>query len=83
MDKFIFPEKFIVLDYEANCDVPIILGRPFSKTRRTLAEVHKGTIILRMNDQPIELNVNDTLKCLATAEECSPIYKLTKKKSNK
>ena len=51
VDKFIFPKNFIVLDYGANCDVPIILGRPFSKTRRTLADVHKRTIILRMNDQ--------------------------------
>ncbi|XP_062114199.1 uncharacterized protein LOC133825248 [Humulus lupulus] len=29
VDKFIFPADFIILDYEADRDVPIILGRPF------------------------------------------------------
>ena len=29
VDKFIFPADFIILDYEADHDVPIILGRPF------------------------------------------------------
>ena len=32
MNKFIFPEDFIVLDYEADKEVPIILGRPFLTT---------------------------------------------------
>ncbi|XP_023522833.1 uncharacterized protein LOC111786855 [Cucurbita pepo subsp. pepo] len=32
MDKFIFSSDFIILDYEANHDVPIILERPFLKT---------------------------------------------------
>ena len=29
VDKFIFPADFIILDYEADHDVSIILGRPF------------------------------------------------------
>lgn len=29
VDRFIFPANFIILDYESNKDVPIILGRPF------------------------------------------------------
>ena len=47
-----------------------------------MVDVHKGTIILRMNDQQIKFNVNDTLKCPAKAEECSAIYKLTKNPTN-
>ena len=39
VDKFIFPADFIVLDYEADKDVPIILGRPFLATGRTLTDV--------------------------------------------
>ncbi|XP_062080747.1 uncharacterized protein LOC133785536 [Humulus lupulus] len=35
VDKFIFPADFIILDYEADRDVPIILGRPFLATGRT------------------------------------------------
>ncbi|XP_062103910.1 uncharacterized protein LOC133815032 [Humulus lupulus] len=41
-DKFIFPTDFIILDYKMDRDVPIILGRPFLATRRTLIDVKKG-----------------------------------------
>jgi len=65
------------LDYEADHDVPIILGKPFLKTERTLADVHKGTIMLRMNDQQIEFHMIDNMKYPVVVEECSVIYKLT------
>ncbi|KAM6547415.1 hypothetical protein CsatB_019091 [Cannabis sativa] len=39
VDKFIFLGDFIILDYEADKDVPIILGRPFLTTGRTLIDV--------------------------------------------
>ncbi|XP_060964044.1 uncharacterized protein LOC115699948 [Cannabis sativa] len=39
VDKFIFLGDFIILDYEADRDVPIILGRPFLTTGRTLIDV--------------------------------------------
>ncbi|XP_022970250.1 uncharacterized protein LOC111469262 [Cucurbita maxima] len=62
VDKFIFPIDFIILDYEADDDVPIILWRPFLKTGRTLVDVYKGTITLRMGDQKIEFNINNSMK---------------------
>ncbi|XP_022931555.1 uncharacterized protein LOC111437701 [Cucurbita moschata] len=77
VDKFIFLADFIILDYELDHDVPIILGRSFLKTRRILVDVHKGTIMLRMNDQQIEFHMNDNMKYPAVVEECSTIYKLT------
>ncbi|XP_062086208.1 uncharacterized protein LOC133792320 [Humulus lupulus] len=42
VDKFIFPAAFIVLDYEADREVPIILGRHFLAIGRTLIDVQKG-----------------------------------------
>ena len=39
VNKFIFPTDFIVLDFEADKEVSIILGRPFLATRRTLIDV--------------------------------------------
>ncbi|KAL5548145.1 hypothetical protein UlMin_003376 [Ulmus minor] len=36
VDKFIFPADFIVLDMEEDREVPLILGRPFLATGRTL-----------------------------------------------
>ncbi len=39
VDKFIFPADFIVLDFEADKKVSIILGRTFLATGRTLINV--------------------------------------------
>nr|CAN69639.1 hypothetical protein VITISV_040272 [Vitis vinifera] len=40
VDKFIFSVDFIVLEMEEDRDVPLILGRPFLATGRTLIDVH-------------------------------------------
>ncbi|CAN6723272.1 unnamed protein product [Malus baccata var. baccata] len=39
VDKFYLPADFIVLDMEEDKEVPLILGRPFMATVRTLIEV--------------------------------------------
>ena len=39
VDKFIFPADFIVLDIEEDKEIPIILGRPFLATGRTMIDV--------------------------------------------
>ena len=41
VDKFIFPADFIMLDMEEDQEIPIILGRPFLVTGRTLIDVQK------------------------------------------
>ncbi|XP_038880525.1 uncharacterized protein LOC120072188 [Benincasa hispida] len=50
-NKFILPANFIILDYEADKDVPIILGRPFLSTGRVQINVHKGEIRMSVNTQ--------------------------------
>lgn len=40
VDRFILSADFIILDYEANKDIPIILGHPFLSMRHTLINVH-------------------------------------------
>ncbi|KAH9752099.1 hypothetical protein KPL71_014560 [Citrus sinensis] len=47
VDKFIFPVDFIVLDFEADKEVPIILGRPFLAIGKTLIDVQKGELTMR------------------------------------
>ncbi|XP_038890435.1 uncharacterized protein LOC120079995 [Benincasa hispida] len=49
VDNFIFPADFIILDYEADRDVPIILGRPFLATGKVLIDVHKGELTMRVD----------------------------------
>ena len=45
VDRFIFPVDFIVLDFEADHEVPILLGRPFMATGRALIDVENGELI--------------------------------------
>ncbi|XP_062107229.1 uncharacterized protein LOC133818388 [Humulus lupulus] len=45
VDKFNFSPEFIILDYEADRDVHIILGRPFLAIGRTLIDYKKGSLL--------------------------------------
>ena len=71
VDKFIFPADFIVLDYEADREVPIILGRPFLATSRTLIDVQKGELTMRVQDEQVTFNVFKAMKFPDYVEECS------------
>ncbi|KAL5549738.1 hypothetical protein UlMin_004969 [Ulmus minor] len=62
VDKFIFPADFIVLDMEEDREVPLILGRPFLATGRTLIDVHQGKLILRVQDEQVTFNVFEAMK---------------------
>ncbi|GJQ92601.1 putative nucleotidyltransferase, ribonuclease H [Tanacetum coccineum] len=41
--KFHFPADFVVVDYDVDPRVPLILGRPFLRTARALIDVHDVT----------------------------------------
>nr|GFA21911.1 reverse transcriptase domain-containing protein [Tanacetum cinerariifolium] len=49
--KFTFPADFVVVDYESDPRVPLILGRPFLRTARALIDVHGEEMILRDGDE--------------------------------
>nr|GEX72283.1 reverse transcriptase domain-containing protein [Tanacetum cinerariifolium] len=55
--KFTFAADFVVVDYESNPRVPIILGRPFLRTTRSLIDVHGEEMILRDGDERLTLNM--------------------------
>nr|GEV62728.1 reverse transcriptase domain-containing protein [Tanacetum cinerariifolium] len=55
--KFTFPADFVIVDYESNPRVPLILGRPFLRTARTLIDVHGEKMILRDGDERLTLNM--------------------------
>ncbi|KAI3759834.1 hypothetical protein L6452_07929 [Arctium lappa] len=76
VDKFIFPADFLVLDYEADKNVPIILGRSFLATDRTLIDVQKGELTMRVNDQQVTFNVFKSLKFNGEVEDCSALINL-------
>ncbi|GKA73835.1 reverse transcriptase domain-containing protein [Tanacetum coccineum] len=49
--KFTFPADFVVVDYEVNYRVPLILGGPFLRTARALIDVHGEELILRDGEE--------------------------------
>ncbi|GJY02227.1 reverse transcriptase domain-containing protein [Tanacetum coccineum] len=54
--KFIFPADFVIVDYESDPRVPLILGKPFLRTARALIDVHEEEMILRDGDERLILN---------------------------
>ncbi|XP_075086214.1 uncharacterized protein LOC142168936 [Nicotiana tabacum] len=60
--KFILPADFVVLDYEADEEVPIILGGPFLGTAGAIIDVREGKLKMRVGDKEIIFNVYKALK---------------------
>ncbi|GKE94310.1 reverse transcriptase domain-containing protein, partial [Tanacetum coccineum] len=59
---FHFPADFVVVDFEPDPRVPLILGRCFLKTSRALIDVHKGELTLRIGSEAITYNLDQTLR---------------------
>nr|GFC54466.1 reverse transcriptase domain-containing protein [Tanacetum cinerariifolium] len=55
--KFTFQADFVVVDYESDPRVPLILGRPFLRTARALIDVHGEEMILCDGDERLTLNM--------------------------
>ncbi|GJU95926.1 reverse transcriptase domain-containing protein [Tanacetum coccineum] len=55
LGKFYFLADFVVLDFIADPRVPLILGRPFLRTAHALIDVYEGEIILRNDDQSLNI----------------------------
>ncbi|GKA04392.1 reverse transcriptase domain-containing protein [Tanacetum coccineum] len=53
--KFHFPTDFVVVDFEADPRVPLILGRSFLRTGRALIDVYGEEITLRVNDEAVDV----------------------------
>ncbi|GJW40808.1 reverse transcriptase domain-containing protein [Tanacetum coccineum] len=55
--RFTFPADFVIVDYESDPRVPLILGRPFLRTARALIDVQGEQLILRNGDERLILNM--------------------------
>ena len=60
--KFIFPVDFVVIDMEGDKKIPLLLGRPFLATGTTLIDVKKGELTLRVGEEKVHFNLNQSLK---------------------
>nr|GEW75958.1 reverse transcriptase domain-containing protein [Tanacetum cinerariifolium] len=57
---FHFPADFVVIDFDADPRVPLILGRSFLKTERALIDVFEGELTLHVDKEAITLNLDQT-----------------------
>ncbi|GJU57640.1 reverse transcriptase domain-containing protein [Tanacetum coccineum] len=57
---FQFPADFVVVDFEPDPRVPLILRRCFLKTGRALIDVYEGELTLRVDNEAITYNLDQT-----------------------
>nr|GEV20767.1 reverse transcriptase domain-containing protein [Tanacetum cinerariifolium] len=69
--KFHFPTDFVVVDFEADPRVPLILGRSFWRIELALIDVYGEEITLRVNDKAVTFNLNHTTRYPSTYDDFS------------
>ncbi|GJS45424.1 reverse transcriptase domain-containing protein [Tanacetum coccineum] len=60
--KFKFPADFVVVDFDVDPRVPLILERSFLKTGRALIDVYEGELTLRVGKEAVTFNLDQTLR---------------------
>ncbi|GKF59162.1 reverse transcriptase domain-containing protein [Tanacetum coccineum] len=60
--KFHFPTDFVVVDFEADPRVPLILGRSFLRTGRALIDVYGEEITLQVDNEAVTFNLDQTTR---------------------
>nr|GEY07698.1 reverse transcriptase domain-containing protein [Tanacetum cinerariifolium] len=69
--KFYFPTDFVVVDFEADPRVLLILGRSFLRSGRALIDVFGEEVTLRVNDESVTFNLNQTMRYFSTYDNNS------------
>ncbi|GKD31540.1 reverse transcriptase domain-containing protein [Tanacetum coccineum] len=67
--KFHFPTDFVVVDFEANPRVPLILGRSFLRIGRALIDVYGEEITLWVDNEAITFNLDQTTRYSSTNDK--------------
>nr|GEV88306.1 reverse transcriptase domain-containing protein [Tanacetum cinerariifolium] len=62
VEKFYFSADFVVVDYDVDPQVPLILERPFFRMTQALIDVYGEDLTLRVNDEAIMFKVGHTLR---------------------
>nr|GEV81640.1 reverse transcriptase domain-containing protein [Tanacetum cinerariifolium] len=63
------PKKLGDLDFEVDPRVPLILGRSFLRTGHALIDVYGEEITLRVNDESVTFNLNQTMRYSLTYDD--------------
>ena len=60
--NFFVPGDFVVMDMEEDREVPIILGRPFLRTARTVFDTYEGTLTMNVGGEKVKFQVTEAMK---------------------
>lgn len=55
--SFIVPTDFVILDFEGDCEIPILLGKPFLVTSKSTIDLEKNELTMKINGEI------ETFKC--------------------
>ncbi|XP_023763696.1 uncharacterized protein LOC111912205 [Lactuca sativa] len=69
VDRFVFLVDFIVLDMEADPQVPIILGRPFLNTASAIFDMQDSKLTLRVGDELVTFGVGQAMKHARSSDD--------------
>ncbi|GJY55023.1 reverse transcriptase domain-containing protein [Tanacetum coccineum] len=67
--KFHLPTDFVVVDFEADSRVPLIIGRSFLRTGRALIDVYGEEITLRVENEAVIFNLDQTTRYSSTNDK--------------
>ncbi|GJU61336.1 reverse transcriptase domain-containing protein [Tanacetum coccineum] len=67
--KFHFPTDFVVVDFEADPRVPLILGRSFLRIGHALIDVYEEEITLRVDNEAVTFNLDQTTRYSSTNDK--------------
>ncbi|KAL5734141.1 hypothetical protein ACOSP7_032002 [Xanthoceras sorbifolium] len=77
VDKLIIPADFVILDMDderaTERDLPILLGRPFMATAKTIIDVQNGKLSMIVLDETVEFKVFDSLPYPVGSHDCFQI----------
>nr|GFA30327.1 reverse transcriptase domain-containing protein [Tanacetum cinerariifolium] len=60
LGKFHFPADFVVVDFDADPRVPLILGRSYLRSGCALIDVYKGELTLYVGNKVVTFNLDQT-----------------------
>nr|GEV52661.1 reverse transcriptase domain-containing protein [Tanacetum cinerariifolium] len=65
---FHFLADFVVIDFDVDPRVPLILGRSFLETGHTLIDVYEGELTLRVGKEAVTFNLDQTSRYFANSD---------------
>ncbi|GJS88339.1 reverse transcriptase domain-containing protein [Tanacetum coccineum] len=69
--KFHFPVDFVVVGFDADPRVPLILGRSFLEIERALIDVYAGELTLRVGNKAVTFNLDQTSRYSSNYDDIS------------